>query len=94
MAIIVTYDVPNKHLDLKKLLLSKGYTDKIAHFQDGVYKDIYLPNTTLYHASKSATEGREDLKTCTTALQVKLERCVSTQWGPNWAAIFGDPFSQ
>jgi len=92
MAIIVTYDIPTRHVDLKKLLFDKGYTDKIQHFQDGAYKKIYLPNTTVYHATKTASEGRDDLQTCTTALQVKLERCISTQWGPNWAAIYGGPF--
>ncbi len=93
MAIIITYDVPNMHIALKKLLFSKGYTDKITHFQDGVYKIIYLPNTTVYHATKSASEGRDDVRTCTTSLQIKLERCVSTQWGPDWAAIYGEPFN-
>ncbi len=92
MAIIVTYDVPGKHVALKQLLFDKGYTDKIQHFQDGVYKYIYLPNTTVYHATKLSTEGREDLKTCAAALQIKLERCISTQWGPDWAAIYGEPF--
>lgn len=92
MSIIVTYDVPSRHVDLKKSLFAKGYTDKIEHFQDGTYRNIYLPNTTLYHPTKSAQEAREDMQTSTTALQIKLERCISMKWGPNWAAIYGEPF--
>lgn len=92
MAIIVTYDVPSKHVALKQLLFDKGYTDKIVHFKEGVYKNINLPNTTVYHATNSSSEGRSDLQSCTTSLQIKLERCISTQWGPDWAVIFGEPF--
>lgn len=93
MAIIVTYDVPSRHVELKKLLFEKGYTEKIAHFQNGIYKSIFMPNTTVYHPTKTAQQGRDDLNTFTTALQIKLERCVSTQWGPDWAAMYGEPFS-
>ena len=93
MPIIVTYDVPSRHVELKKLLFERGYTDKITHFHNGAYRDIYLPNTTVYHATKTSAQGREDLQTATTALQIKLERCVSTQWGPDWAVIFGVPFN-
>jgi len=92
MPIIVTYDVPSRHVDLKKLLFARGYTDRITNFQSGVYKDIHLPNTTVYHPTKSSTQGREDLQVCTTELQIRLERCIATQWGPDWAAIYGVPF--
>jgi hypothetical protein len=94
LAIIVTYDVPAKHVALKQLLFSRGYTEVIQHFQDGRYLNIYLPNTTVFHSTKNASQGREDLKECSTSLQVKLERCISTQWGPDWAAIFGEPYRQ
>lgn len=91
MAIIVTYDLPAKHIELKKMLFAKGYLDKVPHIQDGVQKYIHLPNTTVYHSGKTAKDGREDLQSCTIALNIKLERCISTQWGPDWAAIFGSP---
>ncbi|HEY4193934.1 MAG TPA: hypothetical protein VGM63_00245 [Mucilaginibacter sp.] len=94
MAIIVTYDVPVKHVALKQLLFSRGYTDTISHFQDGKYLTIYLPNTTLFHPLKTSTQGRQDIKECSATLQIKLERCISTQWGPDWAAIFGEPYKQ
>lgn len=88
MAIIVTYDVPSKHVELKTAMKKLGYTDLIPH--DG--KSIYLPNTTLYHPNKNAEQAREDVKQSCVQLHVKLERCVSTQWGPNWSAIWGEPF--
>jgi hypothetical protein len=88
MAIIITYDVPSKHVDLKAAMKKQGYVDQIPH--DG--KSIYLPNTTLYHPTKKAEQAREDVKQACVQLNVKLERCVSTQSGPDWSAIWGEPF--
>lgn len=93
MAIIVTYDVPEKHIALKKALFQQGYTDKIIHRdENGKDKYIYLPNTTVYHSTKDAKQGRDDVQANCNGLNIKLERCISTQWGPNWAAIYGEPF--
>lgn len=89
MAIIITYDVPSKHVELKAAMKKLGYVDQIP---GETCKIIYFPNTTLYHSSKAASEAREDVKAISTKLGVELERCVSTQWGPNWAAICGEPF--
>lgn len=88
MAIIVTYDVPSKHAELKKALLVLGYTDQILHSG----KIIYLPNTTLYHNSKNAGEARDEVSQACAQLSIKLERCIATQWGSDWAAIYGEPF--
>jgi hypothetical protein len=93
MAIIVTYDVPDKHVEIKKALFALGYKDRIPHKdENGVDRIIYLPNTTVYHISKTAVQGREEVKAICGKLNTKLERCVATQWGPEWAAIYGEPF--
>lgn len=89
MVSVVTYDIPSKHVDFKKLMFQMGYKDQIVHTNS---KIIYFPNTTLYHATKGAEEARDDAKNVADKLGVYLERCIATQWGPNWAAIYGEPF--
>ena len=91
MAIIVTYDIPSKHVEFKKQMILLGYKDQIPGEK---CKTIYFPNTTLYHATKSAEEAREDAQSVSNNLGIALERCVATQWGPNWAVVCGEPFKQ
>ncbi len=90
MATVITYDIPDKHVEFKKMMFELGYKDQIPVTQN--CKVIYLPNTTLYHQLKSAEAARDDAKAICAKLRVKLERCIATQWGPNWAAICGEPF--
>lgn len=93
MAIIVTYDVPTKHVELKKALFALGYTETIVNKDEArAAQTIYLPNTTVYHKSKNATEGISDVKNACANLNLKLERCITTQLGPDWMAIYGEPF--
>jgi hypothetical protein len=92
MSIIVTYDVPNRHVELKKVLFGKGYQDFILRFFNGTLRKVYLPNTTVYHASKDAQSGVDDVSAACVSLRIEIERCVSTQWGPDCAAIWGKPF--
>lgn len=93
MAIIATYDVPSKHVELKKALFAKGYASIILHRDSATspVKQIYLPNTTVYHASKTAEEALDEIKAVCKALNIELERCVATMW-QGWAAIYGEPF--
>ena len=92
MAIIATYDVPREHGPLKKALFEMGYTDRILHNENGTPRYIYLPNTTVYHTGKTADQARKDIQNVCVALHISLERCVATQWGPDWAAIWGIAF--
>jgi len=89
MATIVTYDVPTKHVELKKTLFQLGYKDQIP---DSTCKIIYLPNTTLYHETKTSEQVRNDVKNACTVLHIELERCIATAW-TNWAAMCGKPFN-
>jgi hypothetical protein len=90
MAIIITYDIPSKHVEFKKNMFHLGYKDQIPGTEN--CKIIYFPNTTLYHATKNASDAREDARTVCKHLGVNLERCVATQW-TEWSAICGEPFN-
>lgn len=92
MAIIVTYDLANKHRELKQSLFQKGYTETIKHTDsNGVFRTIYLPNTTLHHSSKTASEAVADVQNAAKLVGTELERCISTIWD-NWHALYGKPF--
>ncbi len=93
MGIVITYDVPSRHVDLKKSLFGKGYQDFIMHTDKGINRKIFLPNTTVYHPSRAAEQALADIKSSCASLGIKLERCIVTQWGPDWAAIWGEPFN-
>ena len=88
MATIVTYDIPSKHVEFKKMMFQLGYKDQIA---DSTCKVIYFPNTTLYHPTKNAVTIRDETRDTAKKLGINLERCIATKW-ENWAAICGEPF--
>lgn len=88
MAIIITYDVPSKHVELKTAMKKLGYVDQIPN---DTCKTIYFPNTTLYHSSKTAAEARDEVKAACAKLGINLERCVATLW-TSWAVICGEDF--
>ena len=88
MKTIITYDITDKHVEFKEEMFHLGYIDKFVNSQ----KYVYLPNTTLIHSAKNAEQARDDAKRISLKLAVRLERCISTQFGPDWAGIFGEPF--
>lgn len=88
MATIITYDIPSKHVEFKKMMFQLGYNDQIA---DSTCKVIYFPNTTLFHSSKNAVTARNEAQVIAKQLGINLERCIATKW-ENWAAICGEPF--
>lgn len=90
MPSIVTYDIPSRHRELKERMLGLGYKDSIL---DWNRQTVYLPNTTLYHESKTASQVRDDVQQECIKLSINLERCISSQFGPDWAGIYGTPFS-
>lgn len=91
MAIIITYDIPSKHVEFKKEMFQLGYKDQIPGTTN--CKIIYFPNTTLYHATKEADTARDEAKSVCKKLNIELERCVATTW-KDWAAVCGEPFKQ
>ena len=89
MASVITYDISPKHLDFKELMFQLGYNCQIERTTRRV---IYAPNTTLYHANKSADVARGDSKCADNQLRNTFDKCIVTQGVPNWAAILGGPF--
>lgn len=88
MKTIITYDITDKHVEFKSEMFKLGYVDRFVNSS----KTVYLPNTTLIHRTKDASQCKDDAKSISSKLQVKLERCISTQFGPDWSGIFGEPF--
>lgn len=88
MKTIITYDITDKHFEFKSEMFKLGYVDRFVNSG----RTVYLPNTTLIHKSKSAVQCKDDAKSVSIKLKVKLERCISSQFGPDWAGIFGEPF--
>jgi len=88
MAIIITYDIPSKHREFKEKMFESGYKQV---FKDQKGFDVHLPNTTLMHQNRTAAQGRDDARKMCSILNISLERCISSQFGPDWAAIYGTP---
>lgn len=88
--VILTYDIDDEHIKFKKELKKLKYSDQI---QGSKESKVNLPNTTMYHSSKTAKEAREDAKAVAKKLQVNLERCIAIEIS-TWAAIIGDEHSE
>lgn len=82
MPTLLTYDVQNKHSELKNAMTQMGYTD--GFYSNG--KWIQLPNTTLRHEFKSPADAREELKATCIRLGANLERCFATGISNDWAS--------
>jgi hypothetical protein len=93
MAVIITYDVPSRHVELKARLFAIGYQDNIKPGQEEkANHTVYLPNTTLYHPTKTPDQALSDVRNACSYLVIKLERCISTRLSHDWMAIYGEPF--
>ncbi|WP_146106870.1 hypothetical protein [Polaribacter porphyrae] len=72
--ILLSYDIKNKHNDVKEGLQELGYLD---HFNfKGETKIYYLPNTTLWHSKKSSNQAMSDLKSVCRNCNVTLEKGI------------------
>lgn len=89
MAIIITYDIPDRHVEFKNQMLQNNYKDRIRGTD---CETIYFPNTTLYHVTKTPIEARDEAKGICRRLNIRLIRCVITPWGPNPTGVCGEPF--
>lgn len=88
MATVITYNIPSKHVDFKKIMFQFGFIDQIVGTN---CKVIYFPNTTLFHTTKSAESARDEAQNVAKRLGIDLERCIATKW-ENLAVICGEPF--
>lgn len=75
--ILLSYDIDKLHTKVKDALIGLGYLEKFKNHNDP--KIYILPNTTLWHESKSSNDAINDLKEICNDLSVKIEKAVSVK---------------
>lgn len=94
MAVLLTYDVDSKHVEIKaQLVASYGYTKTIDGYvmvngnTSSQKAQSDLPNTTLYHSSKTVDEAAADIKAVVSWASATLEKYLAFEVVPNnWRA--------
>ena len=71
---VVSYDVNKDHTAVKNAMKAKGYYD---NFRNGTGPVYTLPNTTLWHNTKSTDQAIADIKSVCVSLRVTLEKAVA-----------------
>ena len=74
--VLISYDVSDKNPEVKAALKALNYYD---YFTLGTSKVYNLPNTTLWHKSKSSDQAMADMKKVCSDLRVTLERAVAVK---------------
>lgn len=82
VSILISYDISEKHKDMKKELKALGYFDG--------WKDCNLPNTTLWKKEGTVDQANQDMQSTAKKIGVRLERAVAVSFS-QWAGIQGDP---
>ncbi len=92
MNTLLTYDLNNKHDEVKTAMKEKGYLD-FWTVKGMIY---YLPNTTLWKNDISSAETAiADISETANDFGVILERAVAVNWTPSdWKAIPGIPHDE
>lgn len=75
--ILISYDVSAKNPEVKEALESMGY--EVTWKNSGLPKIYTLPNTTLWHPSKTSSQGLVDMQTVCRSLNVTLEKAISVK---------------
>ncbi|MBS7234144.1 hypothetical protein KHA90_24385 [Flavobacterium psychroterrae] len=75
--ILISYDVDRLNPEVKAGLIKLGYSDRWNYVNDN--KIYLLPNTTLWHSSKSSDQGLVDMQSVCRSLGAKLEKAVSVK---------------
>ena len=76
--VLISYDIDKLHTQVKTDLEKLGYFDNFFLSHDT--KKIYpLPNTTMWHPSKSSDQAMSDLKSVCKSNNVKLDKAVSVK---------------
>lgn len=74
--VLISYDVNKSHTEVKAKLEALGYYDNFTNTGES---KKYLPNTTLWHPTKSSNQAISDLKTVCSSLGVTLEKAVAVR---------------
>lgn len=75
--IVISYDVNRSHIEVKNAFQGMGYFDYFT--LDGSNYRYQLPNTTLWHPSKSSDQGMIDMQAVCRGLGVTLEKALSVK---------------
>ena len=75
--VLISYDINRLHSTVKSKMESRGYLDNFRF--TGENKVYHLPNTTLWHPSKSSNQAIYDLRLICQDLDVTLEKTVSVK---------------
>jgi len=75
--VLISYDINKLHSSVKAALENLGYYDYFKIENDT--KKYLLPNTTLWHPTKSSDQAISDLKSVCRNLQVALEKAVAVK---------------
>ncbi|GAB3713880.1 hypothetical protein [Flavobacterium koreense] len=75
--VLISYDVSAKNPEVKAALIALQYFDNFT-FGTGT-KVYYLPNTTLWHKTKTSDQAMEDMKKVCNDLKVTLEKAVAVK---------------
>jgi hypothetical protein len=87
MAVLLTYDVNSKHGEVKNTLInSYGYAKSIRGtvLNTNTAAETDLPNTTVYHPTKSAATACSDIVAVTASLSVVLEKYAAFEVTGTW----------
>lgn len=75
--VLISYDVNKSHSLVKTALEKLGYHDNFKNANDP--KTYLLPNTTMWHPTKSSDQAMNDLKSVCRNLQIILEKAVAVK---------------
>jgi hypothetical protein len=75
--VLLSYDVNKSHTLVKEALEKLGYLDYFMNTNDP--KSYQLPNTTMWHPSKSSDQAMKEVKSVCSNLQVTLEKAVAVK---------------
>ncbi|SEB04519.1 hypothetical protein SAMN05443667_116117 [Flavobacterium gillisiae] len=75
--VLISYDVSAKNPEVKAALLGLNYYD---NFKLGAHAKIHhLPDTTLWHNTKSSGQAMSDMKKVCSDLKVTLEKALAVK---------------
>jgi hypothetical protein len=87
MNVIITYDLTGAHGPVKTTMIENGYSK--TFITNGV--NINLPETTLFHRTKTPAQALEDLVKASNLHGVKVTRAIALERdGIVWRAFPGE----
>ena len=73
-AVLISYDINRLHTDVKDRMKNLGYLENWYYPNQITY---YMPNTTLWHKSKTSDAALSDLENVCYQLGVTLDKAVA-----------------